>query len=190
MTALLGKALKPIPVNETLLDYLQPQNVCSLLNNGAAPPRNNLPGASPMPLFTGGFIHLTEGMNHERITQKVAGAAARRGGVHHGAGDLCPTVIYCGAEFSFGTVLFRSKSWSLEAFAFIFTDPDFYLALRSGFILAFGSVIIAIPLGGILAFLMVRTDLPGRRIIEPLIRCRSSSRRWCWALAAWWPPGR
>jgi hypothetical protein len=28
----------------------------------------------------------------------------------------------------------RSKSWSLEAFAFIFTDPDFYLALRSGFI--------------------------------------------------------
>ena len=27
----------------------------------------------------------------------------------------------------------RSKSWSLEAFAFIFTDPDFYLALRSGF---------------------------------------------------------
>ncbi|CAM7833282.1 ABC transporter permease [Klebsiella pneumoniae] len=63
----------------------------------------------------------------------------------------------------------RSKSWSLEAFAFIFTDPDFYLALRSGFILAFGLVIIAIPLGGILAFLMVRTDLPGRRIIEPLI---------------------
>ena len=40
----------------------------------------------------------------------------------------------------------RSKSWSLEAFAFIFTDPDFYLALRSGFILAFGLVIIAIPL--------------------------------------------
>ncbi len=92
-----------------------------------------------MPLFTpGGFIHPTEGMNHERITQKVAGAAARRGGVHHGAGDLCPAVIYCGAEFSFGTVLSRSKSWSLEAFAFIFTDPDFYLALRSGFILAFG----------------------------------------------------
>ncbi len=106
-----------------------------------------------MPLFTpGGFIHLTEGMNHERITQKVAGAAARRGGVHHGAGDLCPTVIYCGAEFSFAPFFSRSKSWSLEAFAFIFTDPDFYLALRSGFILAFGLVIIAIPLGGIWRF--------------------------------------
>lgn len=116
-----------------------------------------------MPLFTpGGFIHLTEGMNHERITQKVAGAA--RGVV------VCITalVIYVPLLFivvqSFLSAPFfsRSKSWSLEAFAFIFTDPDFYLALKSGFILAFGLVIIAIPLGGILAFLMVRTDLPGR----------------------------
>ncbi|CAI1852281.1 Sulfate transport system permease protein CysW [Serratia quinivorans] len=62
-----------------------------------------------------------------------------------------------------------SKVFSLEAFQFIFTDPDFYKALKSGFILAFGLVVIAIPLGGILAFLMVRTDLPGRRFIEPLI---------------------
>ena len=63
----------------------------------------------------------------------------------------------------------RSKEFSLGAFEFIFTDPDFYLALKSGFILAVGLVLIAIPLGGILAFLMVRTDLPGRRFIEPLI---------------------
>ncbi|VDR26821.1 Uncharacterised protein [Raoultella terrigena] len=42
----------------------------------------------------------------------------------------------------------RSKAFSFEAFEFIFTDPDFYLALRSGFILAFGLVAIAIPLGG------------------------------------------
>lgn len=62
-----------------------------------------------------------------------------------------------------------SKVFSLGAFRFIFTDPDFYKALRNGFILAFGLVAIAIPLGGILAFLMVRTDLPGRRFIEPLI---------------------
>ncbi|WP_410014447.1 ABC transporter permease [Sodalis sp. C49] len=62
-----------------------------------------------------------------------------------------------------------SKVFSLGAFRFIFTDPDFYKALRNGFILAFGLVAIAIPLGGILAFLMIRTDLPGRRFIEPLI---------------------
>ncbi len=62
-----------------------------------------------------------------------------------------------------------SKVFSLDAFRFIFADPDFYKALRSGFILAFGLAIIAIPLGGMLAFLMIRTDLPGRRWIEPLI---------------------
>jgi ABC-type Fe3+ transport system permease subunit len=86
----------------------------------------------------------------------------------NGAGDLCPAVIYRGAELSLRAVFCPQKSFSLEAFAFIFTDPDFYLALKSGFILAFGLVAIAIPLGGILA-LMVRTDLPGRRFIEPLI---------------------
>ena len=58
-----------------------------------------------------------------------------------------------------------SKAWSLESFEFIFTDPDFYKALKSGFILAFGLIAIAIPLGGVLAFLIVRTDLPGWRII-------------------------
>lgn len=41
-----------------------------------------------------------------------------------------------------------SKVFSLEAFRFIFADPDFYKALKSGFILAFGLVVIAIPLGG------------------------------------------
>ncbi len=62
-----------------------------------------------------------------------------------------------------------SKTFSLEAFDFIFSDPDFYKALKSGFILAFGLAAISIPLGGMLAFLMIRTDLPGRRWIEPLI---------------------
>ncbi len=45
---------------------------------------------------------------------------------------------------------FPLKSWSLKPSPLFFTDPDFYLALRSGFILAFGTrMIIAIPLGGI-----------------------------------------
>ncbi|SUQ17548.1 putative binding protein-dependent transport system, inner-membrane component [Yersinia pseudotuberculosis] len=41
-----------------------------------------------------------------------------------------------------------SKVLSLDAFRFIFSDPDFYKALKSGFILATGLVVIAIPLGG------------------------------------------
>ena len=78
-------------------------------------------------------------MNHERITQKVAvWNAARRGG------GITALVIYVLLLFivvqSFLSAPFfsRSKSWSLEAFAFfILPYPDFYLALRSGFILAF-----------------------------------------------------
>ncbi|SQI44101.1 Molybdenum transport system permease protein modB [Leminorella richardii] len=61
------------------------------------------------------------------------------------------------------------KTFSLDAYRFVFDDPDFYKALKSGFILAIGLVVIVIPLGGILAFLIVRTDLPGRRWIEPTI---------------------
>ena len=40
---------------------------------------------------------------------------------------------------------------------------------RTGLILAAGLALIAVPLGGMLAFLMVRTDLPGRGWIEPLL---------------------
>lgn len=82
-----------------------------------------------------------------------------------------------------------SKVLSLDAFRFIFSDPDFYKALKSGFILATGLVVIAIPLGGILAFLMIRTDLPGRRIIEPLILVPIFVSPWSWALVMWWRLG-
>ncbi|MEW9900830.1 iron ABC transporter permease [Chitinivorax sp. PXF-14] len=62
-----------------------------------------------------------------------------------------------------------NKVLSLDAFRFIFDDPDFWAALKNSLAIAFGMVAIAIPLGGILAFLMVRTDLPGRRWMEPLL---------------------
>jgi iron(III) transport system permease protein len=62
-----------------------------------------------------------------------------------------------------------NKSLGLDAYRFIFTDPDFWSALQNSFAIAIGMVAIAIPLGGILAFLMVRTDLPGRRWMEPLL---------------------
>ena len=57
----------------------------------------------------------------------------------------------------------------LDAFRFIFDDPDFALAFKNGLILAAGLAAIAVPLGGMLAFVMVRTDLPGRGAIAPLL---------------------
>jgi iron(III) transport system permease protein len=61
------------------------------------------------------------------------------------------------------------KELGLDAFRFIFEDADFWLAFKNGMLLASGLAAIAVPLGGMLAFLMVRTDLPGRAWIAPLL---------------------
>ncbi len=61
------------------------------------------------------------------------------------------------------------KALGLGAFRFIFADSDFWDALKNSLVIAGAMALIAVPLGGILAFLMVRTDLPGRGWIEPLL---------------------
>lgn len=58
---------------------------------------------------------------------------------------------------------------SLESFAFIFDDPDFWSASKNTLAIAIGMSLIALPLGAVLAFVMVRTDVPGRHWIEPLV---------------------
>jgi iron(III) transport system permease protein len=62
-----------------------------------------------------------------------------------------------------------TKQASLEAYRFVFDDPDFWAALKNSLVIAVGMVVIAVPFGSVLAFLMVRTDMPGRRWIEPLL---------------------
>lgn len=62
-----------------------------------------------------------------------------------------------------------SAKLSLSAFRFVFADADFHRAFRSTLLVAGGMTAIAVPLGGLLAFLMVRTDLPARRWIEPAL---------------------
>src|SRR5919199_1759925 len=49
------------------------------------------------------------------------------------------------------------------AYRFIFTQPQFWRAFGTSLIVSTGMVAISVPLGSALAFLMVRTDLPGRR---------------------------
>jgi iron(III) transport system permease protein len=61
------------------------------------------------------------------------------------------------------------KTAGLEAYAFVFHDSDFWLALRNSVVIATGMTLIAVPLGALLAFVMERTDLPGKRWLEPLI---------------------
>jgi iron(III) transport system permease protein len=57
----------------------------------------------------------------------------------------------------------------LAAYRFVLADPDFHGAFATSAVIAFGMVAIAMPLGGVLAFLVVRTNLPGRRWMEPLL---------------------
>jgi len=64
---------------------------------------------------------------------------------------------------------FMPHAPGVGAFAFIFADSDFWDAFQNSLVIAASMSLIAVPLGGILAFLMVRTDLPGRRWIEPVL---------------------
>src|SRR5262249_17288097 len=56
---------------------------------------------------------------------------------------------------------------SLQAYEFIFADGDFWTAFITTVLLAAGMTAIALPLGAGLAFLMARTDVPGRQWLQP-----------------------
>jgi iron(III) transport system permease protein len=61
------------------------------------------------------------------------------------------------------------KHVGVAAYDFIFADPDFWMALRNSLLIAAGMTVIAVPLGAVLAFVMERTDFPGKRFIEPML---------------------
>src|SRR5205809_5154020 len=61
------------------------------------------------------------------------------------------------------------KTVGVEAYAFVFSDSDFWKALRNSVVIATGMTLIAVPLGALLAFVLERTDLPFKRWFEPLI---------------------
>src|SRR3954462_14326145 len=62
-----------------------------------------------------------------------------------------------------------TKGVGTATLGFIFADSDFGDPFKNSRIIAAAMALLAVPLGGILAFLMVRTDLPGRTWIEPLL---------------------
>lgn len=92
---------------------------------------------------------------------------------------LILAILVVAVALPLGFILFQSllntpffdanRALSIDSFRFIFSDPDFWSALKNSFIIAGGMLFISIPLGSILAFLMVRTDLPARRWLEPLL---------------------
>src|SRR5213592_4887454 len=62
-----------------------------------------------------------------------------------------------------------AKHFGFDAYAFIFEDADFWTAFANSIVIAAGMVVIALPLGAALAFLLTRTDLPAQRTIAVLV---------------------
>ncbi|WP_085317791.1 ABC transporter permease [Derxia lacustris] len=82
---------------------------------------------------------------------------------------LTPLLLILYQSFLSGAFFMKGSSATLDAFRFIFEDEDFWVAGRNSVAIALGMAAISLPLGAALAFLMVRTDLPGRRLLEPLL---------------------
>lgn len=72
---------------------------------------------------------------------------------------------------SFLTAAFFSPraAFGLDAYRYVFTDKNFYKALGTTAVFSFGMVGIAVPLGGLLAFLITRTDIKAKRLLEILV---------------------
>lgn len=82
---------------------------------------------------------------------------------------LAPVTLIVWQSFLTGAFFSPRSRATVESYSFVLTDPGFWDALTNTVILSIGMVAIAVPLGSLLAFLIVRTDVPGRRWIEPAI---------------------
>lgn len=82
---------------------------------------------------------------------------------------LTPLLLIFYQSLLDGPFFFPTAKTGLDSYRFIFDDPDFWSAVKNSCIIAGGMALIAVPFGSALAFLMVRTDLPGQRWLEPLL---------------------
>jgi len=82
---------------------------------------------------------------------------------------LAPVGLIVYQSFLSGPFFQPRIHFTLDAYAFILDDEDFWEALRTSLFLATTMAVIAVPIGVLLAFLVVRTDVPGRSWIEPLV---------------------
>ena len=82
---------------------------------------------------------------------------------------LAPLSLVFYQSFLTGPFFQPSAKLSLDAYRFVFVDDDFWVAFGTTLLIAGGMAAIAVPLGAVLAFLMVRTDVPGRSWLESVI---------------------
>ncbi|SMO99642.1 ABC transporter permease [Paracoccus laeviglucosivorans] len=82
---------------------------------------------------------------------------------------LTPVCLIIYQSFLDGPFFSPRSQLSLSAYSYVLTDPMFWKALRTTALFAVGMVFIAVPLGGMLAFLLTRTDIRFKRMLEILV---------------------
>ena len=82
---------------------------------------------------------------------------------------LTPVLLIFWQSFLSAPFFNPQRHLGLDAYKFIFDDADFWTAALNSVVIAAGMVLIALPLGAALAFLLTRTDLPWQRVIEVLV---------------------
>jgi iron(III) transport system permease protein len=86
-----------------------------------------------------------------------------------GCAVLLPLAIIFYQSFLDAPFFQPSAKLSLSAYRFVLTDSDFHRAFGITLAVALGMTAVAVPLGAFLAFLLVRTDLPGAKWLEPVV---------------------
>src|SRR5690349_3326419 len=81
---------------------------------------------------------------------------------------LAPLALVVYQSFLSDPFFTPTASFTLDAYRFVLDDPDFWRALWTTLALAAGMTMIAVCIGTVLAFIMVRTDVPGRSFLEIL----------------------
>lgn len=82
---------------------------------------------------------------------------------------LAPAMLITWQSFLSAPFYSLQARLSLSAYEFILHDPVFWNALKNSLTLSVCMVAIAVPLGSLLAFLVVRTDLPAKRWVELVV---------------------
>jgi iron(III) transport system permease protein len=82
---------------------------------------------------------------------------------------LAPVGLIIYQSFLDGPFFSPRAKLSLDAYRYVLSDPSFYQALGTTAVFAFGMVAVAVPLGGMLAFLLTRTDIKARKLLEILV---------------------
>jgi iron(III) transport system permease protein len=82
---------------------------------------------------------------------------------------LAPVGLIIYQSFLTAAFFMPRAQFGLDAYRYVFTDKNFYKALGTTAVFSFGMVAIAVPLGGLLAFLITRTDIKFKRLLEILV---------------------